>query len=127
MYHYNSQSKLVSFFYSGKFILLALLLVFFMGLAFFQESRRQGKINQTITELRNEAQKMESSNLELGRLLSYTQSEEYTELQARQALNYKKEGEGVIIINRETSGKKQETKDERPNWQRWVNFIFTRE
>jgi cell division protein FtsB len=127
MYRQKSQSKFVSFFFSRGFFLLALLLVFLMGLAFLQENKRQGKINQRIAELRAEAQKIEASNFELGRLLSYTGSEEYTELQARQALNYKKEGEGVIIINRETGDQGLETRDARSNWQKWVNYIFTRE
>ncbi|MDD5290081.1 MAG: septum formation initiator family protein [Patescibacteria group bacterium] len=127
MYHHQTQSKFVSFFYSGKFILLALLLALFIGLAFFQENRRQGKINSRLNELRLEAQKLETSNLELARLLSYSESKDYLELQARQNLNYKKEGEGVIIINRDENSKNQTLKDTRPNWQKWVEYVFTRE
>jgi cell division protein FtsB len=121
----NSDSH--NFFFSRSFVFLCFILIFFLVVAYLQESKKQNKVDQRINELRQEAKKVEESNLSLSKILSYTESEQYAELQARQMLNYKKPGEGVIVINRGNENQNQEIEDTRSNLEKWVEFVFTHE
>ncbi len=59
---------------------------------------KQKELNKEIEELEQEITDLESKNLELTGLIEYIESDQFVQEQARLNLNYKKEGEKVVVI-----------------------------
>lgn len=60
--------------------------------------KKQYTINTEINELKKEISDFENKNLELKNTFQYLESDQFAAEQARKNLNYKKEGEQVVVI-----------------------------
>lgn len=86
------------------FCLLALVIAISIPLA--KNAGKRYVINSEIRKLEDEISEMKKKNSELSGLVSYLESEQFVAEQARLNLNYKKEGEEVVVIK-----SKDDTKD----------------
>jgi len=123
------------------FTLLGLLIIILIGIPLFSNIKKQFEVNDEKNKLEEEIAKLEGKNTELEGLIGYLNSDEFIEEQAKLNLNYKKEGESVVIIKDEDVQikKTEETsnsiynikgleeanrKKETPNYKKWLNYFF---
>lgn len=81
--------------------LLAILIAIIMPLA--RNIKQQYAINSEIAQLDNEIKSFEAKNLSLKEKMKYLQSDQFANEQAKLNLNYKKEGEEVVVISTSTA------------------------
>ncbi|MEN8252202.1 MAG: septum formation initiator family protein [Patescibacteria group bacterium] len=95
-----------------------------------KERKRARVIQDEIYALEQEKKQYEHENMELQDKVAYLQSEHSYEKEAKK-LNYKKQGEHVVIVRRspqeedETSTEEaQEKQKEREHYQVWLDYFF---
>ncbi len=91
------------------FTFLGLIILFWLAVPLLRTARKQIAIRSEISALQKQKEKFAAKNSELKKLLEYLKSDEYIEEQARIKLNYKKEGENLVVI------KGQENSDNNDN------------
>jgi len=95
-------SKRISFhdilFSSTSITLIGLLVLVLISLPLIKDIKKRININEEIDTLDQEIVDLGKKNTELKDLISYLNSDQFAEEQARLNLNYKKEGENVTII-----------------------------
>jgi len=95
---------------------------------------KQYEINKEVKDLENEINDLESKNNKLNGLIEYLESEEFVDEKARLNLNYKKEGEEVVVIKEKEissdnniggffSGASENDKNI-SNPKKWWNYFF---
>lgn len=104
----KSKLNLKKLFSSKLFILAVLVLAVLLGLALGRSFLRRYQVNQEIETLKAEIAKLETSNRDLGDLISYLQTDFYAEQEARLKLGLQKPGEKVAIIPSDGTGLKPE-------------------
>ncbi len=67
-------------------------------------------------------QKQENQRLKSA--LSYSQTPEFIEKEARDKLFMVKAGEQKVLIPKESEGQKEAKKENLPNWKQWWNLFF---
>ncbi len=102
--------------------------------ALVKEVVHKHQVESEVNKLQEELTRLEQSNIELGNLIKYLESPEYTEEQARLKLGLQKPGEKVVaVLGDATDG--AETVDggsstlaaaqaSAPNPQKWWNYFF---
>lgn len=104
----KKKNLLKKFFLSQIFItVLGLIVIFLISFPLAKKVSKQYKVNKEIEDLKNEIAEVESKNSDLKKLLTYLDSDQYVEEQAREKLNYKKEGEEVVVIKNNLEEKTQ--------------------
>jgi cell division protein FtsB len=81
---------------------LVFLVLIFLPLAKTYSQRRL--VENEINDVRKQITGYEQKNKEINDMISYFQSPQYLEAQARLSLNLKKPGESVIVINSQPAG-----------------------
>ncbi|TAN58238.1 septum formation initiator family protein [Patescibacteria group bacterium] len=125
-------NKSSSFLSSPMFLLGGVVLFVFFGWAALNEYLRERAIDAEVNELKQTIADLESKNGELKSSLSYIQTPEFQELEAKRQLGLVKDGENVIIFSDKSSGKStlsdSETDDkdapQLSNPQKWWNYFF---
>ncbi|MBU3964269.1 hypothetical protein KJ562_00850 [Patescibacteria group bacterium] len=120
--------------------LLIILNVLIMGFLVFGNLKlysENKEVRGQYLDLDKELQYLETKNQELKELFSYANEEDYTEAMLREKGLYKKEGEEVIVITRDsapqieqTQVSAQQTKGSASIWQKILDFfgsIFERD
>lgn len=80
---------------------------------------------ERLTDLQRTLQKEKKENAYLKERLSYVQSDQFVEEEAREKLGLVKEGEYIVIAPPPTDKvKEDETIDTRPNWKKWWELFF---
>lgn len=105
---------------------------FFFGWAALNEYLRERAIDTEVNELKRTISDLESKNGELKSSLSYIQTPEFQELEAKRQLGLVKDGENVIIFSDKPAGKSSLSSDEisdesarqSSNPQKWWNYFF---
>ena len=122
-----------SFFLSSPFFLVGGVVLFiFFGWAALNEYLRERAIDAEVNELKQTIADFESKNGELKSSLSYIQTPEFQELEAKRQLGLVKDGENVIIFSDKPSGKIKSSDNETDgedapqlsNPQKWLNYFF---
>ena len=69
---------------------------------------------------------LEKDQEELKKQLEYVKSDQFVEKEAREKLNFVKEGEVVVVLPQEDSNQKPDTSNQKPisNWQKWIKVLF---
>lgn len=104
----------------------------FFGWAALNEYLRERAIDAEVNELKQTIADLESKNGELKSSLSYIQTPEFQELEAKRQLGLVKDGENVIIFSDKPPGKSTlsgsesdgETTPQSSNPQKWWNYFF---
>lgn len=125
----------------GKTILLRVITaiclagIIFVSFSVFKEIKKKKEVQDEITKLQEEAEKINKENLNLQEKIAYLESRDYKEKEAKDKLNLQNPGENLIIIKpnlakEEVSSEKQkasfpqEAADETPNYKKWWNYFF---
>lgn len=116
--------KLVLIF--GVFILC------YVSYKLYQKIYLQNEINQEIQALQTEIDNLEQDNKDLQDLISYFQTDEFKEKEAKDKLNLVKKGEKVVLI-KEKEIKREKVVEEdkteilvnRPNYYYWWHYFFS--
>lgn len=82
--------------------------------------QKKDVVAQTQKEL--DFQKQENQRLKSA--LSYSQTQEFIEKQARDKLFMVKQGEQKVLIPQESESSQEAQKDNDPNWKKWWNLFF---
>lgn len=99
MFFSREKRKLNSdFFRQSAFTVLGLIVVAAIAWPLFKNISKQYRVNSEIEELKKEIAAFESKNSDLKKTLSYLESDQFSQEQARISLNYKKPGEEVVIV-----------------------------
>lgn len=120
------------------FTLVAIIIIFFLSIPLSNKLKRQHGINDEIKILKQEIEMNKQKNSELKEFVEYLSSDQFVEEKARVNLNYRKEGESVVVIkdNDEdleklnndfvySSNVKTEEKEEKfKNLHNWIDYFF---
>lgn len=87
-------------FYSQIIIFIGIIFIIIFSAGISKRMVRKHQINKETQELKNEILKLEQNSKELNQLLSYLNSDEFLEKEARTKMGLKKADEKVAIINR---------------------------
>jgi len=89
-------------FFNQKFLaLLGLIIIILISFPFVKNTLKQYRINKEIDELKQEISDLENKNVDLKNFVSYLESDQFAEEQARLNLGLKKPGEEVMVIKTE--------------------------
>lgn len=116
---------------SPKILLLAagvvILLILF---ALAQEMNRRLQVQREIVQLESEVSAMEKNLIEMDNLNQYFKTDDFAELMAREKLNYRAEGEKVVLIPErqedEIVGQEETNNEEQPIPKKWWDEFFTK-
>lgn len=109
-------------------ILIVLVLVYF-GFLIYQSVYSNYEVNNTISQLKKELNKVQSDQRDLQTLIAYYQTESFRELEARKKLGMRKPGEKVIVVEvpqderRAVETELTEQEETRPNYILWLDYI----
>jgi cell division protein FtsL len=127
----------------GKFLLLKFITVLclagiiFVSMSVWKEIKKKKEIQNEITTLQQEAEKISRDNSSLEEKIAYLGSEDYKEKEAKDKLNLQSPGENVVVIKQnaakiENSESKQDAIAPAPqevifeaaNYKKWWNYFF---
>jgi predicted nucleic acid-binding Zn-ribbon protein len=118
------------------------MIIILIGFPFAKNAIKQHKINQEISDYKKEITSLQNKSLDLKKFVSYLESDQFAEEQARLSLNLKKSGEELTVIKNSpgdlsatsSSGAKQifdipgyrkeAEKPESSNPRKWLNYFF---
>ncbi|MBU1166858.1 septum formation initiator family protein [Patescibacteria group bacterium] len=122
------------FFSSKIVVLVGLVLLVIVSAALVKELIRKHKINEEIAQVRYKIERLEKRNKDLTASIEYFSTDSYKEIQARQSLNFQKEGEKAVAISTpakpntdtesEITEKFENEVDERSNAKKWWDYFF---
>lgn len=106
--------------------IVAVLIIF----SLVQEMNRRLSVQREIVRLESEANKLEKNLIQMENLNQYFKTDDFAELMAREKLNYRAEGEKVVLIP-ETEAVRDESEegeaiDNRSIPKRWWDAFFTK-
>ena len=119
--------------YNQKFLaFLGLVIIILISFPLAKIVSQRYKIDQEIKSLSLEISELENTSQDLNKLISYLDSDQFVEEQARLNLGLKKEGENVLIIKDPTDLNKVPGADNNNNLnpknlsnpQKWFNYFF---
>jgi len=99
------ENKFKKFFYSRLSLFLLLLAVIWLSLVLVKTFYRRHQLDNEISSLKGEIDKLEKKHQELDQLISYVGSQDFLEKEAKDKLNLKKEEENVAMINESALGR----------------------
>jgi len=126
---------------SKIFLFVILLLIIWLGIVSIKTSYRKHQLDQEISILKAEIDKLGNKDSELSQLIKYFESHELLEKEAKEKLNLKREGESVVMVpeaaisqNLFTSGESPADvfeqlsagEKEKNNLVKWWKFLFGR-
>ena len=105
------------------------LLAIVLGFVMFITGRilvEQYRVNQQISKLKTQAEKIKKDSEQLSSLIQYFNSPSYEEKQAREKLNLKKDGEYVIGLPSasDSADLTQTAQTSDSNMKKWFNYFF---
>lgn len=109
----SALSKLLS--HPGSLTISGLIILVLISIPLYKNIKKQISINNEIGTLKNEIKNLEGKNTELKGLISYLNSDEFAEEQARLNLNYKKKGEQVLVIKNKGEEEEKPEGSENPS------------
>ncbi|MFH1866719.1 MAG: septum formation initiator family protein [Patescibacteria group bacterium] len=126
----HSQARFWTIITSRLFQIIAIVAMIIIVVAIVKNQMRKVELTQEINSLQAKINSFEQKNKELSNLISYFQTNEFREREARLRLNLQKPGEQVVIIpqNGESSVLGEQTSGgagyQANNWQKWWNHFF---
>ena len=118
--------KLPKIFSSTPFLVFTIVAVVAVGALEYNQFMERRKIDQEISGLKTEEQRLTETNKQLEQSISFLSSAEYQDKLARLQLNLKKEGEIVVNFPTESGQATNQTSETQAqsNLIKWWEFIF---
>ncbi len=131
----KNKEKVSAKIFSGIFFLAGLLILILIGISLGKETYRKRQIQKEIEDLEAQINKLGQENGDMQNLISYLQSNDFTEKEAREKLNLQKNDEKMIVLQKEVASKENQEADgaestptpkvdNSPNWQKWWKHFF---
>jgi cell division protein FtsB len=100
-----------------------------LGLVMFIAAKlfiQKHEVDSEISKLQSQADKLDQGNKELSDLIQYLNTPEYTERQAREKLNLKKDGEHVVVLpsDEDNQDGATQTNNSDSNPKKWFDYFF---
>lgn len=141
MFNRKKESKFKKIFSNQVTItLLGLVIIVLISIPLAKNISKQYKINNEIKLLQEEISNLEGKNTNLKNLITFLESDQFVDEEARKNLNFKKEGEEVVVIKDELLGAtestdelnskyiinqpKEEKKRRLSNPEKWLKYFF---
>jgi cell division protein FtsB len=129
------ESKTGANFFSGLFILAAVGIIVWIGISLGREAYRKKQIQGEIDSLQSEIEKVNKQNSDLKNLVSYLNTPEFQEKEARDKLNLQKEDEKMIVLQKDAqasnavapagnNAQNSPIDENLPNWKKWLQYFF---
>lgn len=131
----NNWTKSVNIRY--LYAIIGFILIVAISVPLAEKLSKRYKINKEIQDLEKEIALMESRNNDFSGLISYLESDQFINEQARIKLNYKQPGEDVVIIKNNTAASTTDStdsinyltiEDSKPelnnNFFKWFDYFF---
>lgn len=120
---------------SSIFVLSGLAIAAVVSFRATKEAGRNNKIEEEVAALQREAEKIRKDNQNLEERIAYFETQEFQEREAKEKLNFQKEGEKVVVVRPSPLQEvEQETPIEEkgipraeetiPNYSKWWNHFF---
>lgn len=107
------------------------IIMLFILIALAQEMNRRLQVQREVVKLESEVAALEKNLIEMKNLNQYFKTDDFAELMAREKLNYKAEGEKVVLIpeqkNKSQEAKKEQEKETKPIPQKWWDAFFNKQ
>ena len=106
----------------------------FISYRAIEESYRTRQIEQQVSDLQQDAQRIQKDNDDLSSKIAYLQTPEFQQRVAKDKLNMQLPGENVVVVNQAPKSDQtvasapvatDETTDTTPNYIRWWNYFFS--
>lgn len=88
---------------------------------------RLWKLGERVEGTEKQVTEALEENKRLSERLSYVQSQEFIEKEAREKLGYGREGETIVVVpdeNYQTTNSRKQTIREDANWRKWVRVYL---
>ena len=118
-----------------SFVLLAALVL--IGIALADSWSNKSAVDEEISALKAEAEKAEAQNSQFKKMLSYLESEQFVEEQAKLKMGLKRPGEKVAVITESlaTGSEADQVASATPDkisfgqarWQRWLEYFLAKQ
>lgn len=130
------------FFNQFLLTIIGLMAIILISFPFTKNAIKQYRINKEISDFKKDIVNLQNKNVDLKNFVSYLESDQFAEEQARLNLNLKKSGEELTVIKNGISGsgpasatngnpifnipgyKKEEPKREASNPEKWLSYFF---
>ena len=96
----NNSNIWIKFFFAICLISFAVVMY-----ALYKETYKKRQIQEEVQKLKDQAISLEQGNQKLKGLIEYFQTQNFSEKEAREKLNVKKEGEEVVILRFQEDGR----------------------
>jgi len=113
--------------------LVSILIFIFVVISFSKDFVRIREVNDEINDIETQITQLQDDNIELDELLQYFDSDSYAEQKARSELGLKKEGENVVVINRDDNLTENiqpidisNNPSNNRNLKKWWDYLFKR-
>ncbi|MBU2025218.1 MAG: septum formation initiator family protein [Patescibacteria group bacterium] len=119
------------------FLFISFLAFVLVTYSLFRETYKKYQIQKEVQDLKNQAAQIEHDNQKLKGLIDYFKTQNFSEKEAREKLNVKKEGESLVILKSQDdnlSGKKNNSNSKLqdpdqeslniPNPLKWWDYFF---
>jgi len=135
---FSSLGNFVGKLFNSKvfFTAIGLVILVAISIPLAKNVSKQYNINNEVVQLNQEIETLEKKNTEFKEVLNFLESDQYVEEQARKNLNYKKEGEEIVVIKSRDETKENESQkykgsnqiennnNLRSNPSKWWNYFF---
>lgn len=122
------KSASAAFFANPKvFVIIALLFLLLILFPLAKNYSRKALIEKEIEEINQEIIAFENQNYELQEMISYLQSDQFLEEQARLNMGMRKPGESVAVVQGDFShlaAPEPVRPTPMPNWKKWYKYFF---
>lgn len=123
------ESLFFRIFSSKIFFLFVLVFSIYLATNLYRDLQKRQRVKQEIQNLKNQINEVDKQNNDLKNLISYFETDEYTESFAREKLGFKKPGEKIIILpKQENTLDKTNNNDEKSkiynNMKSWWDYFF---
>lgn len=110
-----------------SFLILGILAL--IVIPYYNNNKKRKDLEKEIASIKNDISRYENSNQDLEELLNYLASDQAVEEKARLNFGLQKQGEKVIVIQRQgnsssSASSTEELVEEVSNPQKWLNYFF---
>ena len=143
MLNKGKKHSLEKIFFNQKFLtLVGLAVIILISWPFAKNTIKQHRVNQEISDFKKEIANLQNKSVDLKNFVSYLESDQFIEDQARLNLNLKKSGEELTVIKTPASGSgyasstsgrlifdipgynREAREQELSNPRKWLNYFF---